>query len=95
MHLQDVFFKIRVFFCLQSYQYSSIYLNVFSFLLFQVTLYYQALRMPFTLPLGPSPPYETRDITAWNVFPEIASQIAQEDQCKYYLYACLINKQCL
>uniref|UniRef100_A0A8C4V6Y0 Phosvitin n=1 Tax=Falco tinnunculus TaxID=100819 RepID=A0A8C4V6Y0_FALTI len=45
-----------------------------------VTLYYQALRMPFTLPLGPSPPYETRDITAWNLFPEIASQIAQEDQ---------------
>ncbi|NWW92266.1 VIT1 protein, partial [Rhynochetos jubatus] len=45
-----------------------------------VTLYYQALRMPFTLPLGPSPTYETRDITAWNLFPEIASQIAQEDQ---------------
>ncbi|XP_062467267.1 vitellogenin-1-like [Pezoporus occidentalis] len=45
-----------------------------------VTLYYQALRMPFTLPLGPSPTYETRDITAWNFFPEIASQIAQEDQ---------------
>ncbi|NXN46674.1 VIT1 protein, partial [Rhinoptilus africanus] len=45
-----------------------------------VTLYYQALRMPFTLPLGPSPTYETRDITAWNVLPEIASQIAQEDQ---------------
>ncbi|KAM4654917.1 vitellogenin-1-like [Amazona ochrocephala] len=45
-----------------------------------VTLYYQALRMPFTLPLGPSPTYETRDITAWNLFPEIASQIAREDQ---------------
>uniref|UniRef100_A0A672ULF8 Uncharacterized protein n=1 Tax=Strigops habroptila TaxID=2489341 RepID=A0A672ULF8_STRHB len=45
-----------------------------------VTLYYQALRMPFVLPLGPSPTYETRDITAWNLFPEIASQIAQEDQ---------------
>ncbi|NXD79410.1 VIT1 protein, partial [Halcyon senegalensis] len=45
-----------------------------------VTLYYQALRMPFSLPLGPSPTYETRDITAWNLFPEIASQIAQEDQ---------------
>ncbi|NXE20305.1 VIT1 protein, partial [Ardeotis kori] len=45
-----------------------------------VTLYYQALRLPFTLPLGPSPTYETRDITAWNLFPEIASQIAQEDQ---------------
>ncbi|XP_014794486.1 PREDICTED: vitellogenin-1-like [Calidris pugnax] len=45
-----------------------------------VTLYYQALRIPFTLPLGPSPTYETRDITAWNVLPEIASQIAQEDQ---------------
>ncbi|XP_074954089.1 vitellogenin-1-like isoform X3 [Phalacrocorax aristotelis] len=45
-----------------------------------VTLYYQALRMPFTLPLGPSPTYETQDITAWNIFPEIASQIAQEDQ---------------
>ncbi|KFQ24157.1 PREDICTED: vitellogenin-1-like [Merops nubicus] len=45
-----------------------------------VTLYYQALRMPFTLPLGPSPTYEARDITAWNLFPEIASQIAQEDQ---------------
>ncbi|NWQ60813.1 VIT1 protein, partial [Neopipo cinnamomea] len=45
-----------------------------------VTLYCQALRLPFTLPLGPSPPYETRDITAWNLFPEIASQIAQEDQ---------------
>uniref|UniRef100_A0A663E0W9 Uncharacterized protein n=1 Tax=Aquila chrysaetos chrysaetos TaxID=223781 RepID=A0A663E0W9_AQUCH len=45
-----------------------------------VTLYYQALRIPFTLPLGPSPTYKTRDITAWNLFPEIASQIAQEDQ---------------
>ncbi|KAF1660386.1 Vitellogenin-1, partial [Aptenodytes patagonicus] len=45
-----------------------------------VTLYYQALRMPFTLPLGPSPTYETRDITAWNLLPEIASQITQEDQ---------------
>ncbi|NXE75806.1 VIT1 protein, partial [Cochlearius cochlearius] len=45
-----------------------------------VTLYYQAFRMPFTLPLGPSPTYETRDITAWNLFPKIASQIAQEDQ---------------
>ncbi|XP_040421681.1 vitellogenin-1 [Cygnus olor] len=45
-----------------------------------VTLYYQGLRMPFTLPLGPSSSYNTRDITAWNVFPEIASQIAQEDQ---------------
>ncbi|NXP07345.1 VIT1 protein, partial [Thinocorus orbignyianus] len=45
-----------------------------------VTLYYQALRIPFTLPLGLSPAYETRDITAWNVFPEIASQLAQEDQ---------------
>uniref|UniRef100_A0A8C0F8J8 Phosvitin n=1 Tax=Bubo bubo TaxID=30461 RepID=A0A8C0F8J8_BUBBB len=45
-----------------------------------ITLYYQALRMPFTLPLGPSPTYKTRDITAWNLFPEIASQIAQEDQ---------------
>ncbi|XP_027756952.1 vitellogenin-1-like [Empidonax traillii] len=49
-----------------------------------VTLYCQALRLPFTLPLGPSPAHETRDITAWNLFPEIASQIAQEDQstCK-------------
>ncbi|KAJ7410124.1 hypothetical protein WISP_110911 [Willisornis vidua] len=45
-----------------------------------VTLYCQALRLPFTLPLGPSPTYKTRDITAWNLFPEIASQIAQEDQ---------------
>ncbi|XP_075280175.1 vitellogenin-1-like [Opisthocomus hoazin] len=45
-----------------------------------VTLYYQALRMPFTLPLGPPPSYETQDITAWNLFPEIVSQIAQEDQ---------------
>ncbi|NWS15736.1 VIT1 protein, partial [Pachyramphus minor] len=45
-----------------------------------VTLYCQALRLPFTLPLGPSPAYETRDITAWNLFPEIASQIAKEDQ---------------
>ncbi|NXJ61254.1 VIT1 protein, partial [Rostratula benghalensis] len=45
-----------------------------------VTLFYQALRIPFTLPLGPSPTYEPRDITAWNVFPKIASQIAQEDQ---------------
>ncbi|NWU15716.1 VIT1 protein, partial [Cephalopterus ornatus] len=45
-----------------------------------VTLYCQALRLPFTLPLGPSPAYETRGITAWNLFPEIASQIAQEDQ---------------
>ncbi|KAM9280497.1 LOW QUALITY PROTEIN: vitellogenin-1-like [Cariama cristata] len=45
-----------------------------------VTFYCQALRTPFTLPLGPSPPYKTRDITAWNLFPEIASQIAQEDQ---------------
>ncbi|XP_066049216.1 vitellogenin-1-like [Chamaea fasciata] len=46
----------------------------------EVTLYCQGLRLPFTLPLGPSPDYETRDITAWNLFPEIASQIAQEDQ---------------
>ncbi|XP_054020932.1 vitellogenin-1 [Dryobates pubescens] len=45
-----------------------------------VTLYCQALRMPITLPLGQSPAYETQDITAWNLFPEIASQIAQEDQ---------------
>ncbi|NXJ74285.1 VIT1 protein, partial [Trogon melanurus] len=45
-----------------------------------ITLYYQALRIPLTLPLGPSPTYKTRDITAWNVFPKIASQIAQEDQ---------------
>ncbi|XP_008489046.2 vitellogenin-1-like [Calypte anna] len=45
-----------------------------------VTLYYQGLRMPFTLPLGPSPTYETQDITAWNLLPKIASQIAQEDQ---------------
>ncbi|NWW61754.1 VIT1 protein, partial [Ifrita kowaldi] len=45
-----------------------------------VTLYCQGFRLPFTLPLGPSPAYETRDITAWNLFPEIASQIAQEDQ---------------
>ena len=50
--------------------------------------------MPFTLPLGPPPSYETQDITAWNLFPEIVSQIAQEDQCKYYLYACLMNKKC-
>lgn len=49
--------------------------------------------MPFTLPLGPSSSYNTQDITAWNVFPEIASQIAQEDQCKYCRYACLVNKQ--
>ncbi|NXO38543.1 VIT1 protein, partial [Locustella ochotensis] len=46
----------------------------------EVTLYCQGFRLPFTLPLGPSPDYETRDITAWNLFPEIASQIAQEDQ---------------
>ncbi|XP_041339193.1 vitellogenin-1-like [Pyrgilauda ruficollis] len=46
----------------------------------EVTLYCQGLRLPFTLPSGPSPAYETRDITAWNLFPEIASQIAQEDQ---------------
>uniref|UniRef100_A0A8C0V760 Vitellogenin-1-like n=1 Tax=Cyanistes caeruleus TaxID=156563 RepID=A0A8C0V760_CYACU len=46
----------------------------------EVTLYCQGFRLPFTLPLGPSPAYETRDITAWNLFPEIASQIAQEDQ---------------
>ncbi|XP_017680339.1 PREDICTED: vitellogenin-1-like [Lepidothrix coronata] len=46
----------------------------------EVTLYCQALRLPFTLPLGPSPAYETRDITTWNLLPEIASQIAQEDQ---------------
>ncbi|NXS36607.1 VIT1 protein, partial [Pomatostomus ruficeps] len=46
----------------------------------EVTLYCQAFRLPFTLPLGPSPAYETQDITAWNLFPEIASQIAQEDQ---------------
>ncbi|NXG25030.1 VIT1 protein, partial [Grallaria varia] len=45
-----------------------------------VTLYCQALGLPFTLPLGPSPTYETQDITTWNLFPEIASQIAQEDQ---------------
>uniref|UniRef100_A0A8C5X7S7 Phosvitin n=1 Tax=Malurus cyaneus samueli TaxID=2593467 RepID=A0A8C5X7S7_9PASS len=46
----------------------------------EVTLYCQALRLPFTLPLGPSPAYETQDITAWNLLPKIASQIAQEDQ---------------
>uniref|UniRef100_A0A8C3R4C4 Phosvitin n=1 Tax=Cyanoderma ruficeps TaxID=181631 RepID=A0A8C3R4C4_9PASS len=46
----------------------------------EVTLYCQGFRLPFTLPLGPSPDYETRDITAWNLFPKIASQIAQEDQ---------------
>ncbi|NWW24186.1 VIT1 protein, partial [Falcunculus frontatus] len=46
----------------------------------EVTLYCQGFRLPFTLPLGPSPAYETQDITAWNLFPEIASQIAQEDQ---------------
>ncbi|XP_014727674.1 PREDICTED: vitellogenin-1-like [Sturnus vulgaris] len=46
----------------------------------EVTLYCQGFRLPFTLPSGPSPAYETRDITAWNLFPEIASQIAQEDQ---------------
>ncbi|NXA71943.1 VIT1 protein, partial [Thryothorus ludovicianus] len=46
----------------------------------EVTLYCQGFRLPFTLPLGPSPAYETRDIIAWNLFPEIASQIAQEDQ---------------
>ncbi|NXT03903.1 VIT1 protein, partial [Prunella fulvescens] len=46
----------------------------------EVTLYCQGFRLPFTLPLGPSPAYETRDITAWNLFPEIASKIAQEDQ---------------
>ncbi|NXH03722.1 VIT1 protein, partial [Loxia leucoptera] len=46
----------------------------------EVTLYCQGSRLPFTLPLGPSPAYETRDITAWNLFSEIASQIAQEDQ---------------
>ncbi|NXI11782.1 VIT1 protein, partial [Irena cyanogastra] len=46
----------------------------------EVTLYCQGFRLPFTLPLGPAPAYETRDITAWNLFPAIASQIAQEDQ---------------
>ncbi|NWR47910.1 VIT1 protein, partial [Regulus satrapa] len=46
----------------------------------EVTLYCQGFRLPFTLPLGLSPAYESRDITAWNLFPEIASQIAQEDQ---------------
>ncbi|NXV57522.1 VIT1 protein, partial [Molothrus ater] len=46
----------------------------------EVTLYCQGFRLPFSLPLGPSPAYETRDITAWNLLPEIASQIAQEDQ---------------
>ncbi|NXY64015.1 VIT1 protein, partial [Callaeas wilsoni] len=46
----------------------------------EVTVYCQGLRLPFTLPLGSSPSYETRDITAWNLFPAIASQIAQEDQ---------------
>ncbi|NXA31647.1 VIT1 protein, partial [Eudromia elegans] len=45
-----------------------------------VTLYYQAFRIPFTLPLGPSSTYEAQDITAWNFLPAIASQIAQEDQ---------------
>ncbi|XP_054142195.1 vitellogenin-1-like [Melozone crissalis] len=46
----------------------------------EVTLYCQGFRLPFTLPLGPSPAYETQDITAWNLLPAIASQIAQEDQ---------------
>ncbi|KFV05702.1 Vitellogenin-1 [Pterocles gutturalis] len=71
-----------------------------------VTLYYQALRMPFTLPLGPSPAYETQDITAWNLFPKIASQIAQEDQstCEvsegdfktfdHLRHTCSFNKSC-
>ncbi|NXD06927.1 VIT1 protein, partial [Nothocercus nigrocapillus] len=45
-----------------------------------VTFYYQAFRIPFTLPLGPSSTYEAQDITAWNFLPAIASQIAQEDQ---------------
>ncbi|XP_064576069.1 vitellogenin-1-like isoform X2 [Zonotrichia leucophrys gambelii] len=46
----------------------------------EVTLYCQGFRLPFTLPLDPSPAYETQDITAWNLLPAIASQIAQEDQ---------------
>lgn len=92
IHLQGLFFfQDKNGEVLQSC--GSIYLNVFSFLLFQVTIYCQGFRLPFTLPLGPSPDYKTRDITAWNLFPEIASQIAQEDQCKCYLYVCLMNKQ--
>ncbi|XP_065698496.2 vitellogenin-1-like [Patagioenas fasciata] len=71
-----------------------------------VTLYCQALRMPFTLPLGPTPPYEIQDITAWNLFPQIASQIAQEDQstCEvtegdfktfdHVSRTCFFNKSC-
>ncbi|NXX64575.1 VIT1 protein, partial [Spizella passerina] len=46
----------------------------------EVTLYCQGFRLPFTLPSGPSPAYETQDIAAWNLLPAIASQIAQEDQ---------------
>ncbi|XP_021385755.2 vitellogenin-1 [Lonchura striata] len=72
----------------------------------EVTLYCQGFRLPFTLPLGPSPAYETRDITAWNLFPEIASQIAQEDQSTCEIretdfktfdrvsYSCSFNKSC-
>ncbi|OXB80055.1 UNVERIFIED_CONTAM: hypothetical protein H355_012978 [Colinus virginianus] len=72
-----------------------------------VTLYYQGLRVPFTLPLGPpSSSYETRDITAWNFLPEIASQIAQEDQSTCEVsegdfktfdrmsFTCSFNKSC-
>ncbi|NWV96643.1 VIT1 protein, partial [Machaerirhynchus nigripectus] len=72
----------------------------------EVTLYCQGFRLPFTLPLGPSPAYETRDITAWNLFPEIASQIAQEDQSTCEIrerdfktfdrvsHSCSFNKSC-
>ncbi|NXU44983.1 VIT1 protein, partial [Drymodes brunneopygia] len=72
----------------------------------EVTLYCQGFRLPFTLPLGPSPAYESRDITAWNLFPEIASQIAQEDQstCEirerdfktfdHVSHSCSFNKSC-
>lgn len=100
MYLQDIFpgclFCLSLCSDITSNMAQYILMFFFSFLLFQVTLYYQGLRVPFTLPLGPSSSsYETRDITAWNFLPEIASQIAQEDQCKYYLYDCLMRKQCL
>ncbi|POI35129.1 hypothetical protein CIB84_001119, partial [Bambusicola thoracicus] len=72
-----------------------------------VTLYYQGLQVPFTLPLGPSSSsHETRNITVWNFLPEIASQIAQEDQSTCEVskggfktfdrmsFTCSFNKSC-
>uniref|UniRef100_A0A7M4FIM9 Vitellogenin-1-like n=1 Tax=Crocodylus porosus TaxID=8502 RepID=A0A7M4FIM9_CROPO len=70
------------------------------------TLYYQGFPIPFALPVEPYQPYQSSGITAWNVLPEIASRIAQEDQATCELreddfktfdkvkHSCSFNKSC-